>query len=126
MKRERKLVVPSVCVLRTTARSLLAGQVLRGQRTLPRLSYEPSSRDFLKLPICALLLVCRVPSSQLMLNMSEPSGVRRKLSESAWLSPLQELDDTDVGELEDGPDFVFARRCLVYCDLFTVSESEKR
>lgn len=68
------------------------------------------------------MLVCWVPFLQLMLNINEPSGVRRKLSESTWLSPLQELDEMEVAQLEDGPDFLFARRCLVYCDLFTVSE----
>eukprot|EP00903_Cladosiphon_okamuranus_P009258 g8834.t1 len=57
--------------------------------------------------------------SKLMLHINEPSGARRKLSESAWLSPLQELDEMEVAKLEDGPDFLFARRCLVYCDLFT-------
>lgn len=58
---------------------------------------------------------------QLMLNINDPSGGRRNAAESAWLSPLQELDEMDVAELEDGPDFLFAGRCLVYCDLFTVS-----
>lgn len=38
------------------------------------------------------------------------------------MSPLQDLDETDVVDFEDGPDLLFAGRCLVYCDLFTVSE----
>lgn len=57
-----------------------------------------------------------------MLNIN--SGDPREALESAWLSPLQELDEMDAAEFEDGPDFLFAGRCLVYCDLFTVSESE--
>lgn len=60
-----------------------------------------------------------------MLNINEPigggGGRGGRGEESAWLSPLQGLDEMDVAEFEEGPDFLFAGRCLVYCDLFTVS-----
>eukprot|EP00752_Nemacystus_decipiens_P016381 g14643.t1 len=57
--------------------------------------------------------------SKLMLNITKTSGGRREAVESAWLSPLQELDEMDVAGLKDGTDLLFAERCLVYCDLFT-------
>lgn len=57
-----------------------------------------------------------------MLHINERSGGRGNLAESAWLSPLQELDEMDAAEFENGPDLLFAGSCLVYCDLFTVSE----
>lgn len=58
-----------------------------------------------------------------MLNIPDPEGGRREAAAgSAWLSPLHHLDEEDEAQFKGGPDFLFAERCLVYCDLFTVSE----
>lgn len=46
-----------------------------------------------------------------------------KTATPSWLPPLLELDDEDAGTLMHGPDFLFAGKCHVYCDLFTVSDT---
>lgn len=98
----------------------------QGRRTLAPLHPSHSVTAFLA--STAGLLPAPPPfpcSSQLMLNIPEPRGGRRSDTEeepAAWLSPLHELDEEDEAEFKDGPDFLFSERCLVYCDLFTVSE----
>ncbi|CAM9320873.1 unnamed protein product [Ectocarpus sp. 12 AP-2014] len=60
--------------------------------------------------------------SKLMLNIPPTKRACQGGGKSAtpsWLSPLLEMDDEDAGTLMHGPDFLFAGKCHVYCDLFT-------
>ncbi|CAM9475934.1 unnamed protein product [Pylaiella littoralis] len=58
--------------------------------------------------------------SQLLLNIPAPKrGQGRGEEGASWLSPLREMGEQDGSTLSDGPEFLFAARCLVYCDLFT-------
>ncbi|CAM9127479.1 unnamed protein product [Scytosiphon promiscuus] len=61
--------------------------------------------------------------SQLLLNIPEVKekgqAKGKQPAAESWLSPLLGLDEQDGATLKDGPDFLFAGRCLVYCDLFT-------